>query len=114
MTPHNERGEDFAYVGLGPKNTANTILKSHYDTSFAGYHNYTLDQSKEISDSDDPDHPGGDGGKDSSKIIIICVMVFFIIILIFILVTKLCCKKDDESKTFLTAADYDNIGDLHK
>lgn len=43
MTPHNERAETYAHVGLGTKNTANDILKSHYDTSFAGYHNYTDD-----------------------------------------------------------------------
>lgn len=41
-------------------------------------------------------------------------MIFLIIVLVYVLVTKLCCKKDDQDKTFSTAADYENLGDLQR
>jgi len=45
MTPYDERGEVYNYVGFGPKNLNNNVLASHYNQSLPGWKNYTEDQS---------------------------------------------------------------------
>jgi len=43
MTPSDERGQKYAYVGFAPKNPINNVLAAHYDKSSPDYHNYTED-----------------------------------------------------------------------